>query len=263
LPKPRVTINRTIKSIRRIFRWAASMELVPPSVPDALEKLELLRKGRTTAPELPKVEVVPDDIVRRTLPYLPEMVADMVRIQRLIGCRPGEICGMRPCDIDRSGPQWLWRPVTHKNDWRGHDRVSAIGPKAQAILKRYLDRDPNTPCFMPAESESARNAARRRGRTSPMTPSHRARRARASRKPKVIKPYSQASYRRAITRACEQAKIPAWSPNRLRHSAGEEARREMGLDAAQARLGHKDARVTEVYATVGIEKACQVAERLG
>jgi hypothetical protein len=41
--------------------------------------------------------------VERTLPHLPPMVADMVRIQRFVGCRPAEVCLLRPADLDRSG----------------------------------------------------------------------------------------------------------------------------------------------------------------
>ena len=34
---------------------------------------------------------------------LPEIVADMVRIQRLTSARPGEICSMAPADMDHDG----------------------------------------------------------------------------------------------------------------------------------------------------------------
>jgi hypothetical protein len=46
------------------------------------------------APELPPVRPVDDEVVEATLPYLPEIVADMVRLQRLTGARPGEVCGL-------------------------------------------------------------------------------------------------------------------------------------------------------------------------
>ena len=42
-----------------------------------------------------------------TLEHLPQVVADMVRLQRLIGARPAEMCIMRPCDIDRSSEVWV------------------------------------------------------------------------------------------------------------------------------------------------------------
>jgi integrase len=264
LPIPRVTINATIKQVRRMFRWAASVELVPASVPTALDTVELLRRGRTSAPDLPPIRAVSDDVINMTLPRLPRVVADMVRVQRLVGCRPGELCRMTPEEIDRSDDVWVWSPTHHKTSWRDESRMIAIGPQAQAILLRYLDRPPSTPCFLPSESEADRNAARRASRRSPMTPSQRARRQKAKQqKKKSIKPYDEKAYCRAIVRACESYGIPRWSPNMLRHAAGEEARRLGGLDAAQARLGHKHANVTQVYAHVGVEKAKEIARRLG
>jgi integrase len=49
----------------------------------------------------------------------------------------------------------------------------------------------------------------------------------------------------------------------LRHNAATEARESLGLDAAQARLGHRTARITEVYAEVRQERAAEVARLLG
>ncbi len=263
LPKPRVTINATIKQVRYMFKWAASVELIPVAVWQALSTVPLLKKCRTTAPELPPVRPVAADVIERTLPHLPRVIADMVRVQRYIGCRPGELCRMTPAELDRSGKEWVWRPTHHKTSWRDEDRMLAIGPQAQAILMTYLNRDPSLPCFLPSESEAQRNADRRAARKSPMTPSHRARRSKARRKTRSTRPYDEKAYRRAIVRACEAHGIPAWSPNQLRHAAAHEARQKFGLDAAQARLGHKHAKTTEIYAQSTLEKAKEVAQLLG
>jgi integrase len=263
LPKPRKTINRTVGHVCRIFKWAVSMELIPPEVYQALVTVEPLRKGRTPAPDLPKVKAVPDAIIEQTLAHLPPVVADMVRVQRLLGCRPGEVCNLRPVDIDQTRDVWAYEPERHKNAWRDDKRRISVGPKAQAILQKYMQRPSGRPLFVPAESESKRNASRRRSRASPMTPSHRARRRNPKRKLDPNKPYSDDTYRRAIERACEKAGVPKWNPNQLRHSAGEEARERYGLDGAQARLGHKHAKVTEVYANQLHERADEIARVLG
>ncbi len=39
------------------------------------------------------------------MPHLPEIVADMVRSQRLTGMRPAEVCFMRPCDKALTHPK--------------------------------------------------------------------------------------------------------------------------------------------------------------
>jgi integrase len=41
-----------------------------------------------------------------TIEHLPDVVADMVQLQRLTGARPGEICDIRPGDINRKGDVW-------------------------------------------------------------------------------------------------------------------------------------------------------------
>ena len=77
-----------------------------------------LQKGRTPARETEPVVPVSDEVVEKTLPILPEVVADMVRFQRLTGCRPGEVCILRPRDVDRSGEIWRYVPASHKTEHR-------------------------------------------------------------------------------------------------------------------------------------------------
>ena len=47
----RGVINKNVDRIRRMFRWAASEEMIPVTVPQALSTVDGLRKGRTTARE--------------------------------------------------------------------------------------------------------------------------------------------------------------------------------------------------------------------
>jgi hypothetical protein len=47
-PRPRRSINRLLKRIRSLFKWAASMEMVPPQTWHGLMTVEGLRRGRTT-----------------------------------------------------------------------------------------------------------------------------------------------------------------------------------------------------------------------
>jgi integrase len=265
--KPRLntrsSINTTIKQVRRIFRWAVGMELIPANAWHALNSVELLRANRTAALEGKPRRPVADDIIERTLPHLPRVVADMVRIQRRIGCRPGELCRMVPRDIDRSDDVWVWRLQEHKTAWRGEEREIAIGPRAQVLLLPYLERSDDMPCFLPSESEAERNASRRASRRTPLTPSAKARRRKARRRCRSVKPYDEKAYCRAITRACERQGIPRWTPHQLRHAVANEIRHKEDLDAAQAVLGHKHAKVTEVYAQVRREKMSDMARKYG
>jgi integrase len=182
-------VNAQVDRVRRIFRWAAGEELLPVTVYQALRAVESLRRGRTDARETPKVRPVPPEHVEAALPYLPPMVRAMVGFQRLTGCRPDEVCRVRPLDLDMGRPAcWVYRPGSdqgqhgrHKTAHHGHERLVLIGPKAQEVLRPYLGTKLDAYCFSPAESERRRSEARRDARQTPMTPSQRARRPKARR----------------------------------------------------------------------------------
>jgi integrase len=261
--KSRPYVNHLIEGIKRVFRWGVSQELVPPSVFQALATVPGLRRGRTDAREPQRIMPVAESIVDATLPQLPPAVADMVRLQRLTGCRPGEDCILRPCDVDRAGEVWAYRPASHKTEHHGRERIIFIGPKAQAILSPYLLRAADAHCFSPREAVEAQNAARREARQSPMTPSQSRRR--RKRKPQRAPGdcYTVHSYGRAITRACEAAEVDVWMPNRLRHSAATEIRSRYGLEAAATVLGHAQANVTQIYAERDLTKAAAIMREVG
>lgn len=290
-------INDNIDRIRRMFRWAASEELIPASIPTALATVESLPKGRSEARETEPIAAVDDATVDVTVPYLPTVVADMVCFQRLTGARPGEVCILRPCDVDRSGEVWLYRPASHKTEHHDKQRVICIGPRAQEVLRPYLLRESSAYCFSPAESERKRNVARREARQTPITPSQAARRPKRDSKRTPKNRYSNDSYRRAIDRACDLAFPPPpalarqegesakqwserltdkqreqlkswraanrWAPNQLRHAAGTEIRKRFGLEGAQVALGHSKANVTEIYAERDLSKAIEIARQVG
>lgn len=257
-------INKQVGRLIRMFKWAAGKELVDSSVPVALESLAGLKKGRTRARELPGVRCVDDKIVEQTLPRLPAIVADMVRFQRFTGARPGEVCSLRPCDLDRSDDIWMFTPSEHKTEHHEKNRVIAIGPKAQAVLQAYLERAEDTFCFSPAESEQRRRSLASAARTTPLSCGNR-RGTNRRKSPKRVprERYFTDSYRRAIHRACEKLKIEKWAPNRLRHTSATEIRRRFGIEAAQVICGHETADVTQVYAERDLELAKKVARQLG
>lgn len=283
-------INDSMNRIRRMFKWGVAEELIPPSVHQALIAVPGLKKGRTTAKESEKVLPVADDIIEATLPFLGDVVTDMVRLQRYTGMRPAEICIIRPCDIDRTNKIWLYRPESHKTQHHGHERIVLIGPKAQGVLLPYLVRDPQSYCFRPCDSEAKRRALAHANRNTPISYGNTIGTNRKS-SPKVTigESYNTNSYRRAIHRACDKAfKHPElsgikpadlntmqkkelriwrsnhrWSPNQLRHTAATEIRREFGLEAAQVILGHSEADVTQVYAERDLAKGFEVAHRIG
>ena len=63
-------INARVGRVRRVFKWAASEELVPVAVWQALATVKGLQKGRTDAREAERVKPVAQGDARATLPYL-------------------------------------------------------------------------------------------------------------------------------------------------------------------------------------------------
>ena len=109
-------INDHTQRIRRMFKWAAGNELITFDVYQRLTTVSGLRKGRTEARETAPFLPIEYSTVEATLPHLPAVVADMVRIQRLTGCWPGEVCAVRPCDVDTEGDVWPYRPESHNTE---------------------------------------------------------------------------------------------------------------------------------------------------
>jgi integrase len=212
----RTYTNAQVDRVRRMFRWAAGEELLPGSVYENLRVVTGLRAGKTEARETEKVRPAPTQHIDATLPHMPPAVRAMVRLQLLTGCRPDEVCRLRPLDLDTSNPAcWVYRPGSdrgaygeHKTAHHEHDHLVLIGPRAQEVLRPYLGTAPDVYCFSPAGGEAARAAERRKSRNTPLYPSHVARlaakRQRAPRRPPGER-YDTPSYRRAIKRACDKA----------------------------------------------------------
>ncbi|MDA0660789.1 MAG: site-specific integrase [Planctomycetota bacterium] len=261
--KSRTYCNDITAQIQRIFQWGASQELVPVRVHHLLRTVKALSKGRSEARETDGVKLVDGEVVANTLPCCPHIVADMVRFQLLTGCRPQDVCNLRAKDIDRSGDVWVYSPTQHKNEWRGKDRIIAVGPQAQTILKPYLRRDAAAYCFSPKESLELHRRCLRKARKTPVQPSQQMRTRKLNPAVAPGDRYTPTSYRKAVQRAAENAGVEKWAPNQLRHSVGTKVRKHFGLEAAQVVLGHARADATQIYAAKNLELAREVARRIG
>jgi integrase len=266
---------------KRLIKWAVENELVPADRYHALQAVTGLKAGRTTAREMPPVKPVPDMFVTAVLPHVSSQVAAMIKLQLLTGMRPGEVCIMRTCDIDRTGEVWLYTPSRHKTQHHAHVRQVFLGPQSQQVVAPFLkDQEPQAHLFSAAEAEQEFRRQKHATRKTPMNwgnvPGSNRRR-----RPKV-KPgdrYRRDSYTRAISRACHAAFPPPfglsteqltqwhrdhhWHPHQLRHNAATRLRKEFGIDAAQTILGHKTLAVTEIYAEKDRAAAQQIVKRIG
>lgn len=241
-PRTRRYVNDTMGRIVQLFRWAAIREMVPGDRPAALREVPALKRGElATVIETPKRRPVPQDDLEATLARLPDDMRRLVQFLRLVGCRPGEAVVLRLCDVDRSNAQaWRYMPDRHKNAWRGHSRVIAIGPRAQAIVLEALGgRGEGDLVFVPSRCR----------RTIPMR--------------QTDGGFSVDAIRNAIKRAAAAAEVPRWTTYRLRHTRANEVRLLYGPDAAKAVLGDKTAAMLDTYSEADFSLACQAAAATG
>jgi len=259
----RVTVNRYVGIIgNRILPWALDEGLIRASVKGELSQVMPLKRNRSEARETSPVRPVGDEAVSATLAHMMPNTADMVKVHRLTGMRPEEICAMRWSEIDTGRTPWVYRPADHKNGWRGQCRVILIGPKARAILERHRETAyPFSPVAAVYElMMQRRENAAQPSRTSRADPH-------ARRKPRDH--WDTCAYTKTIKAACRRANVDEWSANQLRHAFATEVRRAFGLEACRAVLGHSSGmRVTDRYSFEAAEdevirNASEAVEALG
>jgi integrase len=259
----RGVVNARVNRVRRVFKWAVSYQMVPSGVYEALRTVPGLQRGRCEAREAPPVRPAPDGHVNATLPFLPAPVRAMAELQRLTGCRPGEVMVMRAIDLTMGGAVWTYRPATHKNKHRGLDRVIFLGPQAQETVKPFLTANLEAYLFSPRACVEAMRRRRAGQRKTRRTPSELKRPRKAKPKRVPAERYNRRSYYVAIVRACKKAGVPEWSPLQLRHTAATAIRARYGVEAAKVILGHTKVETTQIYAERDLGRAQEIMAEIG
>ncbi len=279
--KPRTlglkTVNGRLHIIKQAYQWARERGLVPRETTADVLLVKPLLRGRSKANDPEPVRPVSVSVVAATARQCPRVLRAMIRVQWLTGMRPGEVCVMRPADIDRSKPLWVYRPHIHKLEHKEKDRWVVLGRKAQAVLRPFLDRGPLVYLFSPAEATAERRAKRAKNRKTPLSCGNRAGTGRG--RQSFAPAYSDETFRRAVHRATAKADkvaharhkcddvtkvyVPQWNPNQIRHSWATRVRRDFGVEFASVGLGHSNLSTTEIYAERSMVKAAEVADRIG
>jgi integrase len=239
----RTNINKQIVRIRMCFKWGVSKQLIPSSVYEALRTVPALRAGRTEARESQPVKPVAESHAAAIFSFLSPQVQAMVELQALTGMRPGEVCGMRGCEITTPKDKtWHYSPAQHKTAHHGHTRIIDLGPRAREIVARFLKPDLQAHLFSPAEAEATRREKLHAQRTTPQfegnTPGQIHRRFNGR--------YTVTNYRKAIQRACDRAFPPPKDLARQRVQANGRKKKATRLESDaewRKRLGDRWAEV--------------------
>jgi integrase len=260
-PLCRSEINRAISAIVHCLKWGVSMKLCPVAVWHECTTLEALHAGRCEARETQPVGTVDAKRLKAVKAVVNASVRAMIEIQELTGARPGEVCGLKAEMIDRTVDPWHCELVKHKTAHKGKRRVLFFGPKAQKVLTPLLlKRAPGEYLFQPKDAwgeqvskKQSKDGGRREGQLPTQRKTERT----------VRECYDKDTYAKAVGRGCEKAKVDHWSPNQIRHARATEIRKERGIEAAGAVLGHAHLNTTEIYAEVNLELARKVAAEMG
>lgn len=210
------TVNRRLARLREFLVWAIQRECLSEGlgwIADHLPRVKNVHHADVVrARTKPKRAVSWADVNAMTV-HLSVPYWTMAQVQRLVGCRPGEVCSMHALDIDTSVQPWKWRPSTHKTQHHGHELVYRLPVAAQLLVGPLLRG----------------GWVFRRG----LVPN--------GRSPHGGLPVTTQSYLEAIERACKAAGVPRFTPHELRHAVATERANDpsLSLAAAGRSLGHR------------------------
>lgn len=220
----RTYANDRVGWIKRCFKWAVSEGLAPASVYQGLQAVAGLRAGYQDVRETEKVGPVPSEHIEAVKAFVRPEIADLIELQLATAMRSGKMLSMTRCQLDLSRDPWEFEPHQHKSKHRGRPRKIYIGPRGQAVLRKYL-----------LAPESA-----------------------------LLFRYFRDSYRRAVNKACKRLRIkPPWHPHQLRHSCASELRKKFGLETAKAILGHTELAMAEHYCEKDAARARDAMRKFG
>jgi integrase len=249
----RTMVNNHTRRVVSMFTWGVEEGLVNPHTELALKAVKPLSEGYPGTFDHPEREDVPDDVIRRTVPFMSPTVQVMVKVQRQTGMRPGEVFKMRVGEIDRiTDPEfWLYRLPKHKTQKKTKlKKVVPLSKFEQEWIAPYLEnKSPEAAVFSPNTAKAEQSKAKRV-------------------KPSSKEFFNKDSYRNAVVDAINRAnkelpnneKIPHWTPYQLRHSASSAMEiEEDGIDKAQALLGHTTPNTTARYNHRQLQKLKELA----
>lgn len=243
-------VNEQVQRVRRVFRWGVEQEAVPLEVLLRLKTVFPLRKGRTKAAEKKEAVPVPLDVLEATLPYLKPRWRAMVEVHLCGAMRAQDVVVLRPVDLDRTTPEWLYTPSEYKTEHLEEDvpRRIWLGPRAQEALAPWLETTAPYEWLFPSKGK---------GRHAGMGPGH-----------LTVSGY-RALIRAALRRANREraAKglepLPHWYPLQVRRAALTRLKTEVSAEAAQAMGGHRQMSTTDIYTRRMDALAREAARRFG
>lgn len=262
--RTRSGINRLVAGALQVLRWGRARGLVPKAVFADVAAIEPIKRGEAGGrPEhgRPRRAVSAEEAAKVAAKAC-RQVGAMIRLQALVGMRPGEICAIRWADIDKTPipgdttGSWLYVVAHGKTEHHGHVTRYVLPPSAQRILEQFPAL-PTAFIFSPTTAMAERRHRLRASRKTPPTKQT------ALRDAKAQRDYSPRwginEYRHAVERACCAAGVQRFTPHELRHGFVTWAANALSLGAAAAAANHRNLTTTQRYVHIRHEDALAVA----
>jgi integrase len=218
--------NKLVSFVRHVFKLGFLYGVVPHTLVGLLKLVPSIPIG--SARENKKRTNIQQEDFESALPFLPEIIADMLRLQLLTAMRPSEVCRMKSEDINTNydGSNWLYIPQKHKTAWKGKTRVIILGSEEQEIIKKYLSEEPEKYIFLNKKGN----------------------------------PYTGTWLSRLIREKINKNNLPKFTAYQLRHTKLTEVSVNHGRDIARAVAGHSTEITTGIYDHADISKFKMVVD---
>lgn len=116
-------VNKQVKRLRLVIKWAVGWEMIPQTVADSLAAVKSLEAGESDAPESKPRQAIPAEHLEAVRPFLTERYRDIFDLLLATGARSGEIIGLTSGAIDRNGEIWRAEILKHKTRRHGKSRT--------------------------------------------------------------------------------------------------------------------------------------------
>jgi integrase len=215
-------VKQRLCYLRHFFRWAVSKEYATGDILDIIRAHKIPETNLMTLSAGTTKRSVSDDEFRETLARVSPPYDTILRLLRLTGARPSEICGMRPVDIEQlADDAWIYRPESHKTKRLGKHRVIVFEAKCIELLRGHLvGKNPEELIF--------RLGTRRSG----SKPSYTA---------------NTMGLDRHVRGVQDKHGLRRWAPYDLRRTMATKVTGVIGKEAAMRLLGHSNPTMTERY----------------
>lgn len=249
-------VNKLLKYFVAVLKWGAARKLFPPVNLLEIKAVEPVGRGDEFYPlavNEPRTEV-PDQVILESLKYLSPILCDMVRIQRIAGMRPSELCALRVEHV-RTAQNGVIAMKEHKTARFGNTRYFAFTKDEMKILRRRCaGKGFDEFVFTPRDAylEAIENTNVNKENVEKVL-------ARFSQK------YKTHTYGRALKKKLDAArengaKIPHWTPYQLRHTFVTENSLLYGVEVASSLAGHKSVKTTQIYDHKAVKIALRAAD---